>query len=613
ITEDKEIITGDGLYLLTLYLGLTFFLSFSVFIYDFIRSSGRERAQLRLILTGSILATVLGLFCNLLLPLYENYSLVWLGPSFSLIFTTFTIYAIAAHRLFDIRIIVKRTVVYTMLLAFIFVVYSSVIFLLTQVIQRQASGAVDRNAFIANLIAAIVIGFSVSPLRRWLEERTNNFLFKKEYEQQTVLKDLSKRLNDVIAMDEALEMMMQTIVRAFHLRHAVTYVFQQGENGGAAVKRVKQIGYSSTAHLYLGEKDFLVPYFSNHPGVVTVENLKQQLVADNRKVNYIHKKDVSKLPADTSDLVREIGTKDAVVKKLESFEIALALPLHLNTQPIGLILLSDKLSGDGYTSDDLTLLDTIGSQAISAIQKAKLYEGDRMKSEFVSIASHELLTPVSAIEGYLSMILDEHIGQIDDKARDYLTKVYSSSKRLSALVKDLLSVSRIEAGRMKIEPQSQDVSKMIGEAVDQLKFLAQQKQLELTYEQPTESLPPVWTDPDRAMQVLINIISNAIKYTPKGSVTIKAMLEQEPVPHVRISVIDTGMGMSKEDQTHLYEKFYRVDNLETTGIVGTGLGLYITKTLIERMGGTISLESVPGKGSTFSITLPLFKIESSPA
>ena len=259
----------------------------------------------------------------------------------------------------------------------------------------------------------------------------------------------------------------------------------------------------------------------------------------------------------------------------------------------------------------MALLETIGSQAISSIQKAKLYEGDQMKSEFVSIASHELLTPISAIEGYLSMILDEHIGKVDPQARSYLGKVYTSSKRLSLLIKDLLSVSRIEAGHMKIDPQSLDINKTINEAIDQLKFVAQDKKLTLTYEKPAHPFPPVWADPDRVTQVLVNLISNAIKYTPAGTVTLRATL-QAAAKHIKIEIIDTGMGMSKSAQSHLYEKFYRIDSPETAGIVGTGLGLYITKSIIERMGGSIAVKSEVGVGSTFAFTLPLFQVEDSP-
>jgi signal transduction histidine kinase len=312
----------------------------------------------------------------------------------------------------------------------------------------------------------------------------------------------------------------------------------------------------------------------------------------------------------TGDFVRQHAIKQAVYKKLESLDAAVVIPLHLNNQPLGLVILSDKLNGEGYHQQDMALLDVVGGQAISSIQKAKLYEGDQMKSEFVSIASHELLTPISAMEGYLSMILDEGIGKVDPQAREYLSKVYTSAKRLSLLIKDLLSVSRIESGKMKVESQQLDMVKMVTDTIDQLRFMAKDKGLELIFEAPTKPLPPVWADPDRTMQVMVNLVSNSIKYTRQGTVTISFDVDKHQGTF-KTSVTDSGIGLSKSAQKHLFNKFYRVDSPETTGIIGTGLGLYITKSIIEKMGGTISCKSTEGKGSTFSFTLPLFKVETS--
>ena len=155
-------------------------------------------------------------------------------------------------------------------------------------------------------------------------------------------------------------------------------------------------------------------------------------------------------------------------------------------------------------------------------------------------------------------------------------------KRLSLLIKDLLSVSRIESGKMKIDLQQLDMGKMITDTIDQLRFVAANKKITVTFVKPTEPLPPVWADPDRTMQIMVNLVSNAVKYTPKGAVTITGSVDKKQ-DFVTVSVTDTGLGMSKAGMAHLFTKFYRVDTPETTGIVGTGLGLYITKTLIEKI------------------------------
>jgi signal transduction histidine kinase len=558
---------------------------------------GSKRVQLQYLMAALGLSYVVAFFTNfVLVNILKITSLLPVAPYLSLIFVFITAYAIVAHQLFDIRLVIKRTVIFTALLTFSFAVYAAIIVLLSRIFQQQA---VSTSGYIINLVAALGVGFSFEPMRKWISERTDKWLFKKEYEQQVVIRDLSKRLNDVIALDEALEIVMQTIVKVLHLKHAVTYVFQRGEKETFAIKRVKQVGYSNDARLILEDKDFTVAYFTDCNSIAMVHDMALEL---EREEELLKKKP-------DGELTRNHAIKQAVVQKLESLESAVAVPLHLNGQPLGLILLSEKLNGEGYNGGDLSLLDVVGGQAISSIQKAKLYEGDQMKSEFVSIASHELLTPISAIEGYLSMILEEGIGQVDAQARDYLTKVFTSAKRLSLLIKDLLSVSRIESGKMKIDPQQLDMNKMVNDTIDQLRFMAANKGLTINYTPSTEH-PPVWADPDRTMQVMVNLVSNAIKYTKEGTITV-VIKPDEKQGFLRTSVTDSGIGMTKEAMSHLFTQFYRIDSAETAGIGGTGLGLYITKSIVEKMGGVIEVTSTPGKGSTFSFTLPLFKVETS--
>lgn len=558
---------------------------------------GLRHTQTGLLVAGVVPMFLLIVVFNLVLPLLAKSSVgVSLSPLFTVIFVGFTAYAIIAKQLFDIRVVIKRTVIFAALLTFTFAVYTAIIVALSSLFQQETGNA---RGLIINLVAALAVGFSFEPMRRWISERTDKWLFKKEYEQQVVIKDISKKLNDVIALDEALEIMMQTIVKVLHLKHAVTYVFQPGENNTFGVKRVKQVGYSTSARLILEEKDFTVQYFAEHGSTLLVRDMQLELEREQELLK--HNPD--------SQFVRQHAIKQAVYQKMVDLEAAVVIPLHLNSQPLGLIILSEKLSGEGYRAEDLSLLEVVGGQAISSIQKAKLYEGDQMKSEFVSIASHELLTPISAIEGYLSMILEENIGQVDEQARNYLGKVYTSARRLSLLIKDLLSVSRIESGKMKIEQQQLDMNKMVTDTIDQLRFMAADKGLALNYT-PTPDLPPAWADPDRTMQVLVNLVSNGIKYTKNGSITISTSVDEKD-GFLKTSVTDTGIGMNKSQMQHLFTRFYRVDSPETTGIVGTGLGLYITKSIIEKMGGSIECKSTPGQGSTFSFTLPLFKVETS--
>ena len=614
IVQDVEIktwgsnVVGGPLFMPYNLINLVGLIGFCVFLIRTIRrSKGNARRQLRLLAWGFAIFFVVNLVVNVIMPIvtgtaqYARY-----GGYASAVFVAFATYAIVAQHLFDIRVVIRRTVIFATLLSFVFIVYAAIILLFTTIFQERTTTV---NSFIANLIAALLIGFSFEPLQRWISERTDKWLFKKEYEQQSVLKELSEKLNNVIAMDEAIETVMHVMAKVLHLHHAVTYVFQQAEHGGQAIKRIKQIGYAATQRLILEDKDFTIDYFCHHPQTVLLSDI--QLELEREKVLINDKKHPEEYKS-LSEFIRAHAIKAAMYKKLESMDIAVAMPLWLKEQPIGLILLSGKQSDSNFTSVDMTLLGLVADQAISSIQKAKLYEGDQMKSEFVSIASHELLTPISAIEGYLSMILDEHIAgnNLDDQTKDYLGKCFASAKRLSMLVKDLLSVSRIESGKMKIEPQQLNLQKTIQDTVDQLRFVAEEKKVTLIFEAPNPPLPFAWADPDRTAQVMVNLVSNAIKYNrpENGTVTITTSLNKHD--HlITTSVTDTGMGMNREQMSHLFEKFYRIDSKQTMGILGTGLGLYITKSIVERMGGSINVQSTPEKGSTFSFSVPVLQVE----
>jgi len=270
-----------------------------------------------------------------------------------------------------------------------------------------------------------------------------------------------------------------------------------------------------------------------------------------------------------------------------------------------------------------------------AVAYEKLKELDKLKDEFISIASHELNTPLAAIQGYLSMIIDEKLVKVDKQAEEWLKHVYESAKRLAALVKDLLDVSRIEQGRMQLEKKEIDIGYEIEAVMAEFQSMAKEKGLELVFEGfltpsgdfSTPSLkglrskngkkcPKVLADPMRIREVLANLISNAIKYTKKGKVTISCRLSPSPQSSpqrgegrvrgfVVVTVADTGIGMSQEQMEHLFTKFYRVETYETKQTPGTGLGLYIVKNIVELHGGKIWVESELGKGSKFCFTLPL--------
>lgn len=232
----------------------------------------------------------------------------------------------------------------------------------------------------------------------------------------------------------------------------------------------------------------------------------------------------------------------------------------------------------------------------------KLKALDKQKDEFLSMAAHELRAPMTAIKGYVSMVLEGDTGEIPEKARNFLAETGSITDRLVRLVNNMLDVSRIEEGRIIYQMEVENLSNPLRTVYSQFVPEAERKELKYDLKIPKSIKDKVYVDPDRIQEVVGNLISNAVKYTDKGFVEVR-MLQPNP-DMVRVEIADSGTGISKAEQTKLFQKFYRVEsNVGKT--TGTGLGLYISRLIVEKFNGTIGVDSDEGKGSTFWFEIPL--------
>ena len=231
-----------------------------------------------------------------------------------------------------------------------------------------------------------------------------------------------------------------------------------------------------------------------------------------------------------------------------------------------------------------------------------------MKDDFISIASHELRAPLTVIKGYASMMQEIVEKEKNNSLKNYLKMISVSIDRLGNLVEDMLDVSRIEQSRIKMNLIKVSVSQSIKEVSDQFVINARQKNLKLIYNNPEKSVEKakILVDVDRFKQIIVNIISNAIKYTLSGSITISTELDEER-KNLLIKIRDTGIGMNAKQRERLFQKFYRIQNEKTRNIVGTGLGLWITKKLVQLMKGEIFVDSIEGQGTEFTISFPIIK------
>ncbi|MEP6658248.1 MAG: GAF domain-containing protein, partial [Betaproteobacteria bacterium] len=294
------------------------------------------------------------------------------------------------------------------------------------------------------------------------------------------------------------------------------------------------------------------------------------------------------------------------------FRTLLGVPMLREGEPIGVVAMWRE-EVRPFSPRDMQLVATFADQAVIAIENVRLFReiqdksrqleiANKHKSEFLANMSHELRTPLNAIIGFSEVLLERLFGELNDKQDDYLKDIHSSGRHLLNLINDILDLSKVEAGRMELEVSTFDLSTAIANAMTLVRERAQRHSIALGVNVAPQ-LGEIVADERKVKQILLNLLSNAVKFTPDGGrIDVSARRDAD---NVVIAVHDTGIGIAAEDQEAVFEEFRQVGRNYTNKQEGTGLGLALTRRFVELHGGTIRVESEPGKGSTFTFTLPL--------
>lgn len=338
------------------------------------------------------------------------------------------------------------------------------------------------------------------------------------------------------------------------------------------------------------------------------ENNEENLIAECfRKNQMIETDDFGSVFSEhfSNDVVKEICVTGGI-------RSTLAYPLQLEDKKIGVLLLSLNRHFHELTAFEKEALNNLVDVITISLDKSVVYDDlreandklkqlDKAKSEFMSIASHQLRTPLSGIAGYLSMIMDGDYGETAPEQKPVIKDILNASQRLSRIVNVFLNVTRIEAGRFVMNFTTAPFDTVIEDIYKELKPTADKKDVELTLKK--SKLPEVEADIDKIKDVILNLVDNAIKYTPEGSVTITSEANKRTV-HVMVQ--DTGVGIAPEEAKNLFSKFVRGSGIAQVQPDGSGLGLYIAKRVVEGHSGKIWVESEgEGKGSTFHFEIPI--------
>jgi PAS domain S-box-containing protein len=271
-------------------------------------------------------------------------------------------------------------------------------------------------------------------------------------------------------------------------------------------------------------------------------------------------------------------------------------PMEVNGRRVGAVLMARDLT-EQKAQEELSRRSRELEEQNHSIQQA-----NRLKSEFLANMSHELRTPLNGILGFAEVLVDGKAGAVNDAQREYLTDIWSSGKHLLQLINDVLDLAKVEAGKMELNPEAVSVNAVIAETGAMIKALALKKNISLIIEAPVPELVAM-LDPLRFKQILYNLLSNAVKFThDNGAVTLRVWLDAEA--RIQLQVRDTGIGIKKEDLPRLFREFEQLDSGLARREQGTGLGLALTKKIVELQNGSITVESELGRGSTFTVVLP---------
>lgn len=544
------------------------------------------RLQIQYLLLSSALVSIGAMATNLFLPTLGIFTLNWLGQALTICWVVGISYVIMKHHLMDIRLVVARAVAYSFLVTIIGVFYVLATFFLSSFVLGFST---SEEQLLVYTVLTIFVALSFEKLKQLVEKITDNIFFKGRYDSNKLLSQLGSIMSTNIELDYLTTKILETLTAEMKVSFGTFVILEK-----KAIYKSIVVGNFKKNFSY-SELEVLV----KNGDIFIFDELDE---------------------GDLKQLMRSLG-------------IVISKKLTVRDEVIGLLFLGEKSSGEIYSEQDLKVLDILGLEVAVAIQNAqsydkikkfnitlseevkkatvdlqwanlKLKELDKLKDDFVSVASHELRTPMTAIKSYLWMAINRPDVPLSEKMEQHLSRAYLSTERLINLVNDMLNVSRIEAGRIEIRPAPFDIQVLVSDVISEVVPKASEKMIKIEVEK--ENVPKVFADPDKVHEILLNLIGNSLKFTPAyGQITIRFFSDGQTV---ETSVKDTGSGISQDDLSSLFQKFGRLDNsyiaMSTAG--GTGLGLYISKSLINLMKGRIWAASDGlNKGSTFTFSLPI--------
>ncbi len=522
----------------------------AIVIYNYTHAgSTRTRQQMKIILIACLTALLPFLILILLPQMLFNIPLV--PPGYGILLLVFIPVgmgiAVITQRLMDIDFVLRRGVIYGLVSVVMAAILSGALFPL---LAFQKSLNLFEQIIIVLFLGGIATAL-FGPSRKGIELLIDRLFYKDRYDYRQTIQRFSTSLNSLQEITDISRLIVGTTVQTLNLAGACLFVKSQG--GFFEIGTAQGI--------------FMEPERQ--------QTLNMLISQQNRRIEFPN-------PASSA-----------------SPEVAFLIPLTAGQKTNAVLCLSQKITRQHFSRDDVFLLQGLASVASTALDRAMLNRDVSLRNTFVSIASHELRIPLSAILGFSELMLLRNT--TEETRKNWLTKILSHGQQINSMVDDLLNVSRIQSGKVNIKREEVRLDEFLAGRFSLVQESDSKHSFQLNIE---PSLPMALIDRDKLGQVVGNLLSNAIKFSPRGGNIILSARGYAAGNRIVISVADEGIGISPADKETLFTTFHRIQRPETQGIRGSGLGLYIVKEWIHAMGGDVWLESELNKGSTFYVSIP---------
>lgn len=576
-------ITGSGpLYYLTLiYFVAVLTISF-VILYKNSTVSDRVTKQQTFLITFGLGTTVgINLVAVYLLPFFKLVDVGNLFSSPSIVILVASIgYALLRHHMFDIRTVILRSAGFFLIVGitaglFVAGILASGALLIPGLILKPSE-----YAFI--ILSSVIAGMIFKPTTDFLEKKFNKAFAIESYDAQEILNRVGGLVASTVDVDDL----------CINLKDIVT--------SGMKISRID---------------------------IVVVR--QNQTIYNTTDVNSYPTDEEFKALGDEDINIDEITDQDKLAI-LRKYKVNFYIVLKSHDAKVGYLLIGPKNNGLAYNDKDIKTLITIADELSVAFNNIgsfveiqqfnkslqekidaatfqlkqaneKLKIADSNKDDFVSILSHQLTAPLATIEGNLSLATNGYLGEVNPKLAEALKSAADRTRVMKGLITDLLNVSRMATGNFKLDLKEMDLQKIVNAEVDFARPLAKTQQVELNYHKPEQGNVEILCDETKLRQVVVNFITNAINYSPKGHVDVYLIPKLDSV---EFRVVDDGIGVPENQKAKLFEKFFRADNAKKERPSGSGIGLYLAKRVIDEHGGSIIFKSTQGHGSTFGFIIP---------